>query len=476
MTGAAPGSVPSLPKSPPGPPASASGATRVLAMGRSSREAAARYAARGTVEIVEVEALEGRELPEAGFETALIRDWLEHQRWDRWALQKIHRALRPDGELVLRVPNLTAVLSPRAIAYAAGKGGQALAGRVARMLGRPPAAFPPFRGRRYRLARLKATLESLGYETESCRPVGLIARLSPALGMKFGDGWVLSARRRPSLFGIDPARPFPDPEQHRRNFEREHHRYFGLREIWLARHPEQRASRARKIDPEIFRGQDVLVLSPHPDDEIIGCGGTLARLIAAGAKVTVIHATDGSEAAGLWGAPDGLRRTARLEEARSVAHAAGFAEVIFWKQDNAAFRPEVELIDRLRSTLESLRPALIFSPWVMDIHPDHLTLNRILAAALEKSTLDWGNTQVIAYEVWGLAPVNLYCVMTDEMKRVERLLLLYDAAMKSDDYVHACESRNFYHGWIQTGARCFAEAFFAVPAPSYPDIVRSAEA
>src|ERR1700722_16160488 len=40
-------------------------------------------------------------------------------------------------------------------------------------------------------------------------------------------------------------------------------------------------------------GGTVVVLAPHMDDEVIGCGGTLARHVAAGAKITVIFLTDG---------------------------------------------------------------------------------------------------------------------------------------------------------------------------------------
>jgi N-acetylglucosamine malate deacetylase 1 len=36
-----------------------------------------------------------------------------------------------------------------------------------------------------------------------------------------------------------------------------------------------------------------VVLAPHMDDEVLGCGGTMARQVAAGSDVTVIFLTDG---------------------------------------------------------------------------------------------------------------------------------------------------------------------------------------
>jgi LmbE family N-acetylglucosaminyl deacetylase len=44
------------------------------------------------------------------------------------------------------------------------------------------------------------------------------------------------------------------------------------------------------------RGRHVLVVAAHPDDEVIGVGATLARLVAGGARITIVHATDGAPA------------------------------------------------------------------------------------------------------------------------------------------------------------------------------------
>jgi len=40
-------------------------------------------------------------------------------------------------------------------------------------------------------------------------------------------------------------------------------------------------------------GKNILVLAPHPDDEVIGCGGTLYKHFLAGAEITVVYMTDG---------------------------------------------------------------------------------------------------------------------------------------------------------------------------------------
>ena len=40
-------------------------------------------------------------------------------------------------------------------------------------------------------------------------------------------------------------------------------------------------------------GNRVLVFSPHPDDDILGCGGSLMVHVSKGAKVTIIYMTSG---------------------------------------------------------------------------------------------------------------------------------------------------------------------------------------
>src|SRR5258706_3541998 len=50
------------------------------------------------------------------------------------------------------------------------------------------------------------------------------------------------------------------------------------------------------FEPQDLRGERLLVLAPHPDDEVIGCGGLVALHLREGRKVHVAVATDGAQA------------------------------------------------------------------------------------------------------------------------------------------------------------------------------------
>src|SRR3954462_5637511 len=85
-------------------------------------------------------------------------------------------------------------------------------------------------------------------------------------------------------------------------------------------------------------GRTILVVFAHPDDESLACGGTIARLADAGARVIVICASRGER-----GSPSGavrdesLGRT-RSEEIRAAARTLGVAELILLNHPDGDLR------------------------------------------------------------------------------------------------------------------------------------------
>jgi LmbE family N-acetylglucosaminyl deacetylase len=301
------------------------------------------------------------------------------------------------------------------------------------------------------------------------------SRMAPFLA-DMGSDVVLLAQAGPSLSGLDPRRPFPDRERHRLAFEAQHRAMVGARDAWLDAHPRYRGMNAEAITPASYAGAAVLVIAPHPDDEIIGCGGTLLQLVAAGARVTVLHATDGAASAGVAALPADLRHTIRLEHARAVAATAGFHDTVLWGRTERTGLADEGCIRDLAEILRRLEPRLVFVPFLADPHPDHQALNRILAQALERVPESIPNARVLGYQVWSLAPCNLYCEVTGEMPLKERLLFAYRTEMAVDDYVHTCEALHFYDAARLTGRDGFAEGFFGVEAAEYVALARETAA
>jgi LmbE family N-acetylglucosaminyl deacetylase len=157
--------------------------------------------------------------------------------------------------------------------------------------------------------------------------------------------------------------------------------------------PAGRHAAARKTAPaisldELTRGGPILVLAPHPDDDVLGCGGVIAACAAAGVRTHVAYLTDGGRSH--LGAPDWP--TARLSAARR-REAQVAAQVLGLSHDALTFLPNPDgglLFDaaarRLtRKALAALvgehRITRVFATWIGDPHPDHIAA-ALLARAL----------------------------------------------------------------------------------------------
>jgi LmbE family N-acetylglucosaminyl deacetylase len=142
-------------------------------------------------------------------------------------------------------------------------------------------------------------------------------------------------------------------------------------------------------------GSRVLVISPHPDDEAIGCGGTLRKHIVDGDHVRVCFLTSGEH--GGRGANEEETRCKREREARISAVILGFHEIEFWGEKDRALRADCRLIERLTSLIRDYRPNLIYVPNDLESHPDHRAAARLVRAARRRVDID---LVVLMFEIW----------------------------------------------------------------------------
>ncbi len=120
--------------------------------------------------------------------------------------------------------------------------------------------------------------------------------------------------------------------------------------------------------------QRALVIGAHPDDNDIGCGGTLARLIRQGWDVTYIVCTNGNK-----GSHDPEISPYQLSEIREAeqlkaAEVLGVQRVIFLRYNDGELEPTLALRAEMALYIRHFKPHLVFShdPWRMYmLHPDH---------------------------------------------------------------------------------------------------------
>jgi len=139
----------------------------------------------------------------------------------------------------------------------------------------------------------------------------------------------------------------------------------------------------------------VLVVAPHPDDETLGCGGTLMRLHQQGAELAWLIVTGISEEYG-WTAE---RVQQRDEEIDQVAKLMGFSEVFnlqlpTTRLDTLSMQ---ELINQFSVVFKAFEPEQLFLPNRSDAHTDHRVVYDA-AAACTKWFRYPSIRRVLAYE------------------------------------------------------------------------------
>ncbi|MGH7544433.1 MAG: PIG-L deacetylase family protein [Gemmatimonadota bacterium] len=138
------------------------------------------------------------------------------------------------------------------------------------------------------------------------------------------------------------------------------------------------------VDPAGRFPGTVVVLAPHMDDELLGCGGTLAALPSK-SRVHVVWATDGSRSpvpAAPWRSPPAGLTEVRVGEAREALGVLGVpAENLhFLCLPDGRLRRQAAGLDRaLLPLLDAIEPAFVLAPFRYDRHPDHLAVQRAAA-------------------------------------------------------------------------------------------------
>ncbi|HEX8419253.1 MAG TPA: PIG-L deacetylase family protein [Sphingomonas sp.] len=122
-----------------------------------------------------------------------------------------------------------------------------------------------------------------------------------------------------------------------------------------------------------------LILAPHPDDEVLGCGGTIARLVGLGADVVIGVVTRGTPPQFSADQVEQVR-----EEAGEAHRCLGVADVRYLDLPAARLDtlPRAELNRAIADLIDAVRPDTLFLPFCGDLHFDHkLVFDAAMVAA-----------------------------------------------------------------------------------------------
>ncbi len=151
---------------------------------------------------------------------------------------------------------------------------------------------------------------------------------------------------------------------------------------WLAAF-DRREVPLLQLDPA---WRKAVVVSAHPDDDVLGVGDLLRALHANDLEIQSIVATDGERSApgSAFGSPAGLGRLRRAELRRAYAR-LGIVSSVTWLTvpDGEVARHQTDVTRRLREVITS--DAVVLVPWRLDGHPDHDAVGRAAADAASRA-------------------------------------------------------------------------------------------
>jgi LmbE family N-acetylglucosaminyl deacetylase len=213
----------------------------------------------------------------------------------------------------------------------------------------------------------------------------------------------------------------------------------------------------------------VLVFAAHPDDDIIGCGGSIAKHVKNGNKVSVCYMTSGS-AGSLDYAKDELARI-RENEAKRAAKVVGSRNLIFLRNPDGYLRYDEGNLRKLVELIRKIRPNIVYIHHKSDGQQDHTTTYQLVKESIRRASGPWFQEckgalwsveTILAYEV--STPLSEFNYVEDISEFIDKkiaALRKHQSQVKDIRYDEAAEGLAKYRG-AMTGKGKYCEVFQVV--------------
>ncbi len=196
-----------------------------------------------------------------------------------------------------------------------------------------------------------------------------------------------------------------------------------------------------------------LVFAPHPDDESFGMGGSIAKAVAMGIAVDLIVVTDGA----LGGTGSNLVER-RQQEVRAAAQVLGLHSVQFLGEPDRGLKTDDSLALQLAAIITQRKPAAVFFPGVLELHPDHRSTALLVWRSLQ--LIGAQAPQAIAYEITGQCPANCLVDISIAMAIKQQAMECYVSQLGEKHYQAVVCALNLLRTLTLPAGVQWAEAFY----------------
>ena len=205
--------------------------------------------------------------------------------------------------------------------------------------------------------------------------------------------------------------------------------------------------------------QRILCVGGHPDDPESGCGGTLAKLSAAGHDVTTLYLTRGE--AGIPGKSHAEASAIRSKEAEAACKLLAVKPHFLGQIDGNTIVNN-EWIDKMVSFIEQSKPDIVFTHWPIDSHKDHQAASMLTTQAWMRGgkKFDLYYFEVLSgIQTVGFHPTD-YVDITSTRESKRKAVYCHTSQNPAEIYSHGHELMEQFRG-LEAGYGA-AEAFVYV--------------
>ncbi len=199
-------------------------------------------------------------------------------------------------------------------------------------------------------------------------------------------------------------------------------------------------------------GKRVLIVAAHPDDEVLGCGGTICKLVEAGNQVSILYLSSGDNIESI-----------REEEAKEACKFLNINSYFFLRLKGSEFVVKQENINQIISVFSEIKPQIIYVNHDEDADFEHLTANKLVSESLWRynalASKDNRIMALVLYEVH--KPMSSYNLIEDvsiEMDKKMNAMTIYSSQLKTTRWDLAIKGLNQYRGLLHDNLK-YAEVF-----------------
>lgn len=217
-------------------------------------------------------------------------------------------------------------------------------------------------------------------------------------------------------------------------------------------HPSEAEIIPYHASPVPLASRGVLVLAPHPDDEVFGCGGAIAGHVQAGHSVHVVLLTAGGH--GEEGAGQGYADT-RLSESTDAARVLGLPPPLCWGLPDREVTYGEALVHRIIQAIGDTGADVVYAPSPWELHPDH----RATALCAIEAVRRLEGVSLHLYEVSAPLRPNRLLDITPVWALKQQAMQVFASQEKKLPYASFISALNRFRALTLFPASEYAEAF-----------------